>query len=190
LGALVFRLGFILLGLELLHRFEWMYGVFGAFLCISAFLLCQKKKKQKKEGKWIQKILRVYPGPHEGRFFLFIKRKWHVTTLFAALLLIEFSDVVFAIDSIPAVLSVTSDPFIAYTSNVFAVLGLRSLFVLIKQWKVSQESLRPALACILFFIGIKMGLSMVFSIPIEAFLLGVVAILCFFFLKKKRDKTA
>lgn len=179
LGALVFRLLFIVLGIELLHRFEWMYFVFGGFLCFSA--ICFFKKEEGSEDlsksflvKMAKKLFRLDHGEHHGKFFVKKQGKMHVTMLFLALFLIECSDIVFAIDSVPAVLAVTSDFFIAYTSNIFAVLGLRSLYFLLAHLKDRFVHLKTGVAIILFFIGLKMLLLSVWKVPV-AVTLGFIA---------------
>lgn len=184
IGALVFRLSFILLGLHLLHKFSWMYFVFGAILCLSAFFICRKKKEKGLQGslvlKGLKKMFRVHPGFHQGCFLVFKEKKIYVTSLFLSLVFVEFSDIIFAIDSIPAVLSITSDPFIAYTSNVFAVLGLRSLYVFLEGISQKQVYLKPAIACILFFVGAKMLLLPVLSISTPVSLGVIIGILIVF----------
>ena len=180
LGALVFRLLFILLGISLLHQFEWMYFVFGAFLCVSAvFFLRKEEESQDLNKMWLvrlcKRFFRLDEGFHQGRFFLCHKKKWYITTLFLALLIIEVSDIIFAVDSIPAVLAITSDLFIAYTSNVFAVLGLRSFYFLLSHTKQQFSHLKMAIAIILFFIGVKLIILPFFKIP-SSVTLGFIAL--------------
>ena len=170
LGALVFRLSFILLGVTLLEAFEWMYILFGAFLCFSAacFFWEKNEKKELKNSllvKWANSLFRVYEGDHRGRFFVKIRGKRYVTTLFLALFLIEIFDIIFAVDSVPAVLAITSNVFLAYTSNVFAVLGLRSFYFLLAHLKEKFQYLKTAIAFILFFVGIKLILIPFYAIP-------------------------
>lgn len=155
-GAIVLRLAFILAGLKLLATWHWMVYVLGAFLCFTGFkFLFDSKKKDP--------VSFVPKG----------KKK----ALFLAILTIEFTDIIFALDSIPAVLAITLDPFIAYTSNVFAILGLRALYFALCPFLKRFVYLNIALAAILVFVGLKMLLSSVFVLPIWASLLIIVAIL-------------
>jgi tellurite resistance protein TerC len=170
LGALVFRLLFIFLGISLLQRFEWMYFVFGAILCVSAVaFIVQKNEQQDLSRSWIfslaQKMFRLDLTEDKGHFWIRKEGKLYATKLFLALFLIESFDLVFAVDSVPAVLAVTSDLFLAYTSNVFAVLGLRSLYFLLEHLRNRFVHLKNGIALILFFVGIKLVLIPFFSVP-------------------------
>ncbi len=178
LGALIFRLAFILVGISILRHFEWMYFIFGAFLCFSA--ICFFRQKEEREDlsksflvKIAQKLFPLDQGDHMGRFFVRKNKKIYMTMLFLSLFLIEVSDIVFAVDSVPAVLAITSDLFIAYTSNVFAVLGLRSFYFLLKQLKEQFSHLKSAIAVILFFVGCKLILIPFIKIPSWATLLFI-----------------
>jgi tellurite resistance protein TerC len=196
LGALVFRLLFIVLGISLLEKFEWMYIVFGAFLCFSAacFFFQKDSKKDLSQSllvKVANSLFRVDHGNHKGRFFIKKKGKLYVTMLFLSLFIIEVSDIVFAVDSVPAVLAITSNLFLAYTSNVFAVLGLRSFYFLLARLKDQFANLKTGIALILFFVGTKLILIPYYKIPtIWTFLfiflsLSISVVLSFFFCKKK-----
>jgi len=170
LGALVFRLIFIFVGLSLLETFHWMYFVFGGVLCISAIAFLVHKNEEKDLGRsWLfslaQKMFRLDMLEHKGKFWIRKKGKLYATRMFLALFLIESFDLVFAVDSVPAVLAVTSDLFLAYTSNVFAVLGLRSLYFLLDHLKSRFSHLKNGIALILLFVGIKLLLIPFFSIP-------------------------
>ena len=170
LGALLFRISFILLGIALLQKFEWMYFLFGAFLCFSALMFFRQKEEQKDMGrsflvKIAKKLFRFDHGEHQGRFFILKEGKYYATMLFLALFLIEVSDVIFAVDSVPAVLAVTSNVVIAYTSNVFAVLGLRSFYFLLAKLKSRFRHLKNGIALILFFVGAKLILLPFWKIP-------------------------
>ncbi|MCX6989574.1 MAG: TerC/Alx family metal homeostasis membrane protein [Chlamydiae bacterium] len=161
LGALVFRLSLILLGIAILERFQWMFYVFGAFLCITAvrMLLDSGEKKGIADSSIYRALCRWLPitkEPSEGRFFLRRKGKLFLTTGCVALLLIEIADIVFALDSIPAVLAITTNPFIVYTSNIFAILGLRSLYFVLEHFQQRLQYFIFGLAALLFFIGLKM----------------------------------
>ena len=194
LGALVFRLLFILLGISLLHKFEWMYFVFGAFLCFSAVCFYRQKGEAKDLSKSIlvkiaKKIFRLDSGEHLGSFFIRKKGKLYVTTLFLSLFLIESSDIVFAVDSVPAVLAITSNIFIAYTSNVFAVLGLRSFYFLLARLKEQFAHLKSSIALILLFVGTKLILVPFWEIPSWATLTFIVTALLVSILASFRSKS-
>lgn len=170
IGALIFRLLFIFLGISLLQRFEWMYFVFGAILCVSAaFFLMQKNEKKDLKDSWFlalaHRLFRFDMHDSNGKFWIRKNGKLYATRLFLAVFLIESFDIVFAIDSVPAVLAVTSDLFLAYTSNVFAVLGLRSLYFLLVHLKDQFAHLKNGIALILFFIGVKLVLVPFLKIP-------------------------
>ncbi len=182
LGALVCRLSFILLGIALLRQFEWMYFLFGAFLCFSALCFLYQKETQKDLShsflvRLAKKLFRVDHGEHHGKFFISKNGKLYATMLFLALFLIEVSDVIFAVDSVPAVLAITSNVFIAYTSNVFAVLGLRSFYFLLARLKDQFRHLKNGIALILFFIGAKLILLPFWKIPTSATFLFIAATL-------------
>ncbi len=170
LWALVCRCLFILVGISILQQFEWMYFIFGAFLCFSACcFFFQKGTKEDLSQTWLvklaERIFRIEHGDHQGKFFIKKKGKYYATTLFLALFLIEISDIIFAVDSVPAVLAITSNLFIAYTSNVFAVLGLRSFYFLLARLKEQFSHLKTAIALILFFVGAKLILLPFLKIP-------------------------
>lgn len=182
LGAFFFRIIFILLGITLLGAFSWMYPVFGAILCVSAWLAA-KTEKVKIENtlvfRVVKKVIPFEKGDSKGKFFLKKAGKWHATKLFFALALVEMFDCVFAVDSVPAVLSITQDPFLAYTSNVFAVLGLRSFYLALSKWQEKFPHLRSAISLILFFIGAKMIVAPWFHVPTAislAVVVGIIAI--------------
>lgn len=163
LGAVVMRAAMLLGGLWLLHRFEWLFYVFGAYLAYTGFKLLLPEKPPSEEemgegNKRIRRWLRVAPKevPHEGHFLTRIDGKRMLTALGLALLTIEWTDLVFALDSIPAVLAVAPEPFIVYTSNIFAILGLRSLYFVLDNAVSKFHELRYALAAILMFVGAKM----------------------------------
>lgn len=171
LGAIIFRLLFILLGLKLIEAFDWILYVFGVLLIYSSFKIYQEQNKAidiKTNGfiQWVQQWIPLrenYKGRH---FFLKIKGKWVATPAFLVLLTIEASDIVFALDSIPAIFSITLDPFIVFTSNIFAILGLRSLYFLLSNVIARFYYLQKALAIILGFVGIKLLLVDFYKIPL------------------------
>jgi tellurite resistance protein TerC len=181
IGALVTRLSFILAGVALLHRFEWLIYVLGVFLVITAARLAFSKEREiHPERNPVFKLLRPLMGTHSyesGKFFMRRGKKLLITPALVVLLVIESTDIMFAVDSIPAVLAITTDPFIVYTSNAFAVLGLRSLYSAIGKLIVTFEYLHHGLAVILAFIGVKMLISHWYSMPVGVTLGVVVTVL-------------
>lgn len=179
-GALVFRALFIALGATLLTRFHWISYAFGALLVLTGLKLLRREPQIRPEATPIFRALRkIIPASpvQSGEFFIREDSRLHATPLFLALVLIEISDVVFAVDSIPAIFAVTSDPFIVFTSNVFAVLGLRAMYSLLAESLVRLRYLRFGLALVLVFVGGKMLFATVFKIPIAASLAIVAALL-------------
>lgn len=162
LGAIVLRGIMIALGAELLERFHWVIYIFGAFLVYTGFKLFGSHDKDPLDPhnspflKLLKKFLPFTESPHHGKFMLLENGKKKFTTFFAALVLIESSDVIFALDSVPAVFGVTRDPFIVYTSNIFAILGLRSLFFVLEDMLYRFHLLKVGLALVLIFVGGKM----------------------------------
>jgi tellurite resistance protein TerC len=173
LGAIIMRGIFIGAGVELFKAFDWIIYVFGAFLIFTAVKLAMRKEEKFDPEKnpvlrLFRRFFRVNPGYHGDRFFVSHSGLLSATPLFIALLMIESSDVIFAMDSIPAVLAITTDPFIVYTSNIFAILGLRSLFFVISGIMGVFRYLKLGISIILCFVGIKMLISKVYEIPITA----------------------
>lgn len=170
LGAIVFRALMIVFGVVLINKFSWIVYIFGAFLVYTAMKMLFSKKegfdpKSSKIFRWINKI---YPVSHEienGKFFIRKQGIRYVTPLFVALIIIEFTDVFFAVDSIPAILAITSDPFIVFTSNILAIMGLRSMFFLISDMLNKFRYINYSLVAILAFVGIKMLLSHYIVLP-------------------------
>jgi tellurite resistance protein TerC len=165
LGALVFRAAMIMGGTALLNRFEWMMYVFGAFLVwtgIKMFFDKEDAEKNPSDGMAARLFRKVAPFDPEGGHEHFLTKKngkWLATPMLLVLLVIEMTDLVFAVDSIPAVLAITRDPFVVFTSNVFAILGLRSLYFLLAKMMDRFRHLKIGLAIILTFVGIKMCLA-------------------------------
>ena len=157
-GAIFMRGGFIAAGLGLLDRFEWISYVFAAFLLVAAVrLVLPSARKPETTPRWIKWLQRVHPvSLRQDKFFVREDNRGMVTVLFLALFAIELTDVVFALDSIPAVLSITRNPFLAYTSNIMAVMGLRSLYFLLAHLLVKLRFLHYGLAVVLAFAAIKM----------------------------------
>jgi len=161
LGAAVLRGIMIWIGAELMHRFEWTVYLFGVLLILSAvkMLFSGNEEVDPNESLLVRIFRRFYPVSsefHGKNFFTMIDGKKHATPMLLALLLIEGSDVVFAVDSIPAVFGVTKDPFLVFTSNIFAILGLRSLYFALAGMMGHFEYLKYSLIVLLFFVGIKM----------------------------------
>jgi len=182
--ALITRGIFIFAGIALINNFHWIIYLFGIFLIFTAIQIGRGKEQEVHPEKNVAiKLLRkIMPVDHtyaENRFFTMINNKWHATPLFAVVLVLGTTDVFFAVDSIPAVLAVTTDPFIVYTSNVFAVLGLRSLFFAISGLMKLFHHLQYGLAVILGFVGVKMLITDLYKINIGAslaFIASVIAI--------------
>jgi tellurite resistance protein TerC len=182
LGALIMRAVLIFAGAALIERFHWIIYIFGAFLVVTGIKIGMEKESEVHPEKnplvrLFKKIMPITSDYHEGRFFLRLKQGLHATPLFLVLLIIETTDLVFALDSIPAIFGVTTDPFIVYTSNVFAILGLRALYFALADFMDRFHYLKYGLALILAFVGAKMILSGLYEIPIHWALLAIVAIL-------------
>lgn len=182
LGAIILRAFFIILGAQLLHLFHWILYVFGAVLVITAikFLWKTDEAIDVKENWAIRFIKRIIPttSSFNGNHFFTVEdgvRK--ATPLFLALIVIEVTDLIFAVDSIPAVFAVTQDAFVAFASNILAILGLRALYFVLADWVAKLRYLKPGLAAILGFIGVKMLLLDVFKIPSWVSLLVISSIL-------------
>lgn len=172
LGAVVLRIALILAGVSLLESFHWMVYVFGVLLVFTGIkILLQKKEKvvdleKNIAFKIMKKFLPISPVLDGGRFISRINGVWYITPLFVSVIIVEMTDLVFALDSIPAVLAITIDSFIVITSNIFAILGLRSMYILLESMINKLDYMRAGLAAILFFVGTKMLLSYSFNIAI------------------------
>jgi len=179
LGAAVLRGIMIWIGAELMHRFEWTVYLFGVLLILSAakMLMSGDEEVNPDESFLVRTFRRFYPVTNEfhgQRFFAWIDGKKYATPMLLALVLIEGSDVVFAVDSIPAVFSVTKDPFLVFTSNIFAILGLRSLYFALAGMMDHFEYLKYSLIVLLFFVGVKMLVGHWWH-PSNALSLGIIA---------------
>ncbi|MFN7709786.1 MAG: TerC/Alx family metal homeostasis membrane protein [Holosporales bacterium] len=181
LGAIVMRLAFILMGASLIARFDWLMIVFGLTLIVSGLKMVKPGAQHANiaDSKVVRMIKSVLPMAEQyvgERFWVNMDGRWLATPLFLVLICIELSDLVFAIDSVPAVLAITQDPFIAFSSNVFAILGLRALYFVLASMLPKFKYLKPALSVLLVFIGIKMCLSIWFKIPtvISLSVIGVI----------------
>jgi len=163
IGAVLMRFLFIFLGAALISKFGWILYVFGAFLVYSGLTMLFAKEddnkidtKNHKVVKFASKYFSVHPEFVGNKFFLKVDHKLYLTPLFLVLLIVEFTDVIFAVDSIPAIFAVTKDPYIVFFSNIFAILGLRSMFFLLVNIIHKFHYLKFGLAALLIFIGIKM----------------------------------
>ncbi len=182
LMALVTRGVFIFAGVALINAFSWVMYIFGAFLIFTGIKMALNKQTEVHPDKNIAiKILRFFmPVTHkfsEAKFFVVKRGVRYATPMLAVLLALETTDILFAVDSIPAVLAISKDPFIVYTSNVFAILGLRSLFFAISGLMKLFHLLHYGLAAILSFVGIKMLIEDFFHVPVAASLLVIASIL-------------
>jgi len=175
LGAIIFRAVFISAGALIINQFHWVLYVFGAILVYTGIKLFEDKKEEHIdfEKNRIVKIARRYlpftANHHNGYFFVKENGRFMFTTLFLIVLLIEATDIIFAVDSIPAAFAISQKPFIVYTSNIFAILGMRSLFFVLESVMHKFHHLQKGLSFILVFIGLKM-LSGVFGLHISSLL--------------------
>lgn len=163
LGAIVLRFIFIFVGSALIHKFSWLLLVFGAFLVYSGihmFLTRNKDEKMHIRDHWmvrfLSKHINIYPDFIENHFWKRIDGKFFFTPLFVVLIMIEFTDVIFALDSIPAIFSITTDPYIVFFSNIFAIIGLRSLFFLLARMVSLFHFLKAGISFLLAFVGFKL----------------------------------
>ena len=182
-GALVMRLGMILAGATLIAQYHWVLYLFGAFLIFTGIrmLVARGEHESHPENNVLVRFARrhmpVTEVFHGQSFFVRTAAGLSATPLFLALLVVEFSDLVFAIDSIPAIFAVTTDPFVVFTSNAFAILGLRSLYFLLAEAAARFRYLKLGLALILVFVGGKLLLADIFKIPPLISLTVVVSVL-------------
>jgi tellurite resistance protein TerC len=171
LGAIVMRAVMILLGAWVISQFHWVLYLFGAFLVITGikmFLFAEHEPDLAKNPvlKWMKGHMRVSEGYHGEKFWFYLNGKRVFTPLFLVLILIEVTDLIFAVDSIPAVFAITEDPFIVFTSNIFAILGLRALYFLLADMAGRFHLLKYGLALVLVFVGTKMLIVEWVKIPI------------------------
>ncbi len=163
LGALLMRAGMIFAGAELLLKFHWIIYVFGGFLILTGIKMLFDKGKEIHPDKntlvrWMKKIIPITDRYHGQNFFIIQNGKRFATPLFLVLILIEITDLIFAVDSIPAIFAITTDPFIVFTSNIFAILGLRSLYFALGGIVDKFIYLKIGLATVLMFVGVKMSI--------------------------------
>ncbi|MDF2451702.1 MAG: rane protein [Bacteroidota bacterium] len=183
LGALIMRAAFIFAGVAILEKFHWTIYIFGAILIYTGFRMFTQKDKviDPEKNSVVRFFKRIMPPVtdemHAGRFFVKHNGKRFATPLFLVLVVVETTDLIFAVDSIPAILAITHDEFIVYTSNVFAILGLRSLYFALARMIDKFRYLSKGLAMILIFTGIKMLIADFYKLPILIALLVIVVIL-------------
>ncbi len=173
LGALVFRAGFIAAGAALLERFDFMFYVFGAFLVYTAIRMARSGEVEVHPESnpvlgLVRRIFRMTNDYRGSKFFVSENGRRLATPLFAVLIVVETTDIVFAVDSIPAIFGVTDKPFLVYTSNAFAILGLRALYFLLANMMRRFSYLQVGLSAVLGFIGVKMLINDVVHVPIWA----------------------
>ena len=181
LGALVMRVIFIFAGIELIHRFHWLIYIFGGFLIVTGLRMlfgAETKIEPEKNPivRLVRRIFAVTSSFQGDNFFVRIKGRLWATPLLLVVILIESTDLIFAVDSIPAILAISDDPFIVYTSNVFAILGLRSLYFALSGIEKYFHYLKYGLSAILVFVGAKMCLTDHYKITIETSLTVIVFI--------------
>lgn len=184
LGAIVLRFIFIFLGAAIISRFDWILLVFGALLIYSGIKMYVNRNKKEEINvekhplvKFLTKTGRMYPKFMGDKFFVREAGKWLLTPLFVTVLVIEFSDLIFAFDSIPAVFSVSLDPYVVFFSNIFAILGLRAMFFLLAAIADKFRYLKTGVCVLLVFIGVKMLIHKYFEIDAIASLLFIIAVL-------------
>jgi tellurite resistance protein TerC len=189
IGAIIMRFLFIFILSAVIHKAEWVLYFFGALLLYTAFIMAKEFfwKTEKKIDvehhvmvRLARKFFPVHPKFEEHKFWIKKNRIVYITPLFLVLLVVEFSDVIFAVDSVPAIFAVTRDPYIVFFSNVFAIMGLRSLFFLLSHFFNKFYYLKLGLAVLLAFIGVKMLLPVInqaWKIPTELSLLAILLIL-------------
>ncbi|MFP1752856.1 TerC family protein [Lonsdalea quercina] len=182
LGAIVLRTIMVFAGSWLVTQFQWLLYIFGAFLLFTGVKMAMAKDDGAAVGdkpvvRWLRKHLRMTDALQGERFFTRQNGLLYATPLFLVLIMVEISDVIFAVDSIPAIFAVTTDPFIVLTSNLFAILGLRAMYFLLSGVAEKFSLLKYGLAVILIFIGVKMMLIDLVHIPVSLSLSIVAAIL-------------
>jgi tellurite resistance protein TerC len=197
LGAIVFRALMIIFGITLITKFDWIIYVFGVFLLYTAYKMMRSDsiKFNPKESlvfKYLDKIYPLTTVIDGHKFFIRLDGIKSATPLFVALIVIELTDILFALDSIPAILAITADPFIVFSSNILAILGLRSMYFLVSRMLTKFRFINYSLVVILAFVGLKMLTSDIFhppgwvslSIILGALLLGIFASLA---IPEKKD---
>jgi tellurite resistance protein TerC len=183
LMAIVFRIVFITIGIELVERFEWLLYIFGAVLVYTGYNMFSAKQEEtidiesNKVYRLIKKVVPMVPHDGNGKYSVRIEGKKYYTTMFAVVVMLATTDIVFALDSIPAVFGISTNRLVIYTSNTFAVLGLRSLFFLLKGAVNKFTHLQQGIAAVLIFIGLKM-LAEIFHVKIPIYISLMVIVVC------------
>jgi len=182
LGAIVLRAIMILAGAWLVREFSWVLYIFGAFLIVTGMrmlVMAEKTLDMEKNPvlKFARRHLRISEGHHGEKFSVMKNGMFYFTPLFLVLILIEVSDLVFAVDSIPAIFAITTDPFIVFTSNIFAIMGLRALYFLLADVADRFHLLKYGLAMVLAFIGVKMLIAPWYHVPVAASLATVAVLI-------------
>lgn len=177
-GALVMRVIFIFAGIELIHKFHWLIYLFGGFLIVTGvrMVVGEDKPIEPDKNPLVKLVRKLFPvtDSFEGdNFFVTREQKTWATPLFIVVVLIEATDLIFAVDSIPAIIAISEDTFIVYTSNVFAILGLRSLYFALAGIEKYFTYLKYGLATILVFVGVKMCIVDFYKIPVEISLIVI-----------------
>lgn len=171
LGAIVLRTVMIVGGAWLIQEFHWVLYLFGLFLLVTGvkmLIFADRQPDLEKNPvlRWMRQHMKVTPGFHEERFFIVRQGVRYATPLFLVVVLVEITDLIFAVDSIPAIFAITSDPFIVLTSNIFAILGLRAMYFLLKDVADRFHLLKYGLALVLMFVGTKMLIVDFYKIPV------------------------
>ena len=181
LGALVMRGAFIAAGSYVLEQFHWVLYLFGAMLVLTGLKMLRRQSSFSPADnpvvRWLRRWLPMTDHYHGERFWVRDRGRWLATPLFLVLVLVEASDLLFAIDSIPAIFAVTREPFLVFTANVFAILGLRSMYFLLAGVVHRFIYLKVGLAVVLVFVGLKMLIMDVYQIPVAVSLLVILAVM-------------
>jgi tellurite resistance protein TerC len=199
IGAVILRFIFVILGVAVVSKFSWILYIFGAVLIASGFKMMRNQEEEHdfKNNKLLKLLNKIIPVTEElagEKFFVRVKGILHATPLLAILVIIEGTDIIFAIDSIPAIFSITTDPFIVYSSNIFAILGLRSLYFLLVSVNDNFEYVKYGVALILIFTGVKL-LILMFHLHIHVavsvgiiFAILIASIIISMILKRREDE--
>ncbi|MTJ80073.1 MAG: TerC/Alx family metal homeostasis membrane protein [Telmatospirillum sp.] len=195
LGAVIMRIVMIAAGGALVEHFHWILWLFGAFLAVTGLKMLLVRDKGsvnvRPPLRWLSRYLPVSDTAHDGRFLVRIDGRRMVTPLFIALLSVEAADVMFAVDSIPAIFAVTTDPLVVATSNIFAILGLRSMYFVLAGFAERLRYLKHGLAVILLFIGARMLVADLYPVPVTVALgvtVGILSLAVIASLIRTRDK--
>ncbi len=205
LGAILMRFTFIFIGSALIQEFHWIMYLFGAFLIFTGIKMFLEKEAEDEKievdkhpiVKFVSKYFPLYPRFVKENFFVKKNNRWHLTPLFLVVLIVEFTDLIFAVDSVPAVFAVTQDPYIVFFSNIFAIMGLRSMFFFLSNLLPLFHYLKVGLSFLMTFIGFKMiahnwlksiGFETVYSLYIILFILATSIIASLLFPPKEKEK--